>query len=130
MKAIGLVSMALLLSACQSIVSLTDKPGALKANEHAIATAMQDKTIQNCIISRSFETPGQPAFAGGKIWDRPVILRLYTATNNSGWWKADILYNSVWDSIFFNRKSDAFVCGSEGWIKRSSEADFTLLAPK
>lgn len=111
--------------------SLTEKPGALSSQEQAVAVQIEEKTMQKCVITKSYDTPGIPSFDAGKIWDKPTILKLYSDSEGR-WWKADILYNSVWDSVYFEKWKRHFVCGDKQWAqtKFSSQIVFTLVAPK
>ena len=131
MKKIVLLSFVGCLSGCQSIQGLTEKPGALTAPEQEVAVKIQEATVQKCIIVRGHDIPGIKPHASGKFWDKPIILKLYSSSTNF-WWKADVLYNSVWDSIYLNKFTQAVVCGDKQWAssKYSSETVFSLVAPK
>jgi hypothetical protein len=53
------------------------------------------------------------------------VKKLFSSTNN-GWFKADVVNQGVWDSVYYNRISGRFVCGEKLWATDvgSNEAAF------
>jgi len=117
---------SLLLIGCANSDLLTEST--LSTDDHAKAIEIAQMAQMQC-VSYSYDPSSGREFSG-KMAARelPVVKALHRS--DSGWYMADLMLNSVWDSVYYHATKNQLVCGQTSWNKRdeSQEVRFKKIA--
>ena len=106
-KKLSLGTAIIALSGCLATANLLNN-GVLEPEDLKIANTMAEMTTRRCVTF-------QETNSGGKISGEMVIKKLPEIkaffTGSENWYKADVLADSAWFSIYYNKSSNKFTCG-------------------
>ncbi|MGV0960185.1 MAG: hypothetical protein ACOYB1_10145 [Limnohabitans sp.] len=120
------VSIATLLSGCLATVNLLDANSSILSKEQRIiAHDIAERTKSTCIRYTYIEGSNQKISGDMKLTGSIEIKRMYTS--DSGWFKAHILSQGIWDNVYYNPVKFKFICGEKQWgeYSESTKIQFT-----
>lgn len=96
-----------LLTGCLATANLlTD--GVLDAEDLKIANTMAEMTTRYCVTFKATDS-GDKRSGDHVIKKLPEIKAFYIGSKN--WYKADVLADTAWFAIYYNKSSNKFTCG-------------------
>ena len=108
-----IVFASIALTGCLASVDLSREDSPLPSSERTIAVKISKLTSLQCIKSSYDRNTGQ-RMSGETTFYNPVsIKRLFVS--ESGWYKAEVLSDGVWDNVYLHNDSGRFVCGQQSW---------------
>lgn len=106
------------LTGCLATTNLLDKDNsALNSEQRSVAYEIAEKTKNNCIHYK-YEQTSERKISGDIKFSQPIeIKRMYTS--DSGWYKAHVMSQGIWDNVYYNPSKFKFVCGEKLWNQYS-----------
>lgn len=113
MKLFISLASVLLLTACVTNPSVpTDS---LTTYDRGVIQAIQELTKTRCTRHTYDRSSGRKTSGDNKLYSEVVIKKLFRG--EKGWYKAEALADGVWDDVYLNSQTNAFVCGKKSWDK-------------
>jgi hypothetical protein len=110
---ISLLTATLILSGCLATTNLLNEESSLNSFEKSIANEIAHKTTNMC-IRYSYDTSSGRKLSGNmKIQRLPEIKRFFIS--DSGWYKAYLNTEGIWDNMYYHPKNFKFICGDKSW---------------
>ena len=106
-----------LFSGCLATTNLLTERNALPENYRTIAEKMVDRASQTCIKVTGRQDQDKDLWKKGRKMDTGdwAVRRFYTS--NTDWYKVLTTSQGIWDALFYNTKTNEFVCGEHSWGK-------------
>lgn len=105
-----------LLSGCLASIDLKNDQS-LSSGDRRVAARIAELTQQLC-VRYTYEQGTDRKLSGNmKLSESPAVKRMYRS--DSGWVKAEVLANGVWDNSYYLESSGKFICGENSWQKFS-----------
>jgi len=103
-----------ILSGCLATTDLRKDPSVNEADRN-IAVRIGDLTKQRCTYYQYVQDSGRKLSGDIRFSESAEVRRLYRS--DSGWVKAEIVANAVWDSVYYQEAKGTLVCGEKNWQK-------------
>jgi hypothetical protein len=112
------------LAGCASSSDLQGDPS-LNSTDRSLASRVAELASGRCTTHSYDPITEDKRTDDVKVSGSVAVKRLYRSA--SGWIKAEVVANSVWDNVYLFEKNGSLVCGEKNWQKLSDAATITFL---